>query len=77
MQLITKVTKTHNSPYALLVSKIYNSYYLLLSKLYNDVLEVRLGYYRQLSRANYFVTLMDVLDSESKIRFKDTIIFVC
>jgi len=48
--------------------------YILLSKFQNDVIEGRFGYYRQLSGANYYISYVQLLESERKIRFKNTLL---
>ena len=42
--------------------------YVLLGKLQSDNIESRFGHYRQLSGANYFISVRDVVQSERKIR---------
>lgn len=42
--------------------------YVLLGKLQSDPIEKRFGCYRQLSGANYFVSVRQVLENEKKIR---------
>ena len=42
--------------------------YLLLGKLQTDNLEARFGEYRQLSGANYLVSVQQILESEKKLR---------
>lgn len=45
-----------------------NYCYVLLGSLQSDPIEERFGWYRQMSGANYFVSLKQLLDSEKKIR---------
>lgn len=50
----------------LLTKKDFN--YVLLGKIQSDPIERRFGRYRQMSGANFFISLKQVLDSEKKIR---------
>lgn len=49
--------------------------YLLLGKFQTDPLEKRFGCYRQLSGANYHISLQQLLESEKKIRIKNLLFF--
>lgn len=46
----------------------YSFDYFLPGKVLSDVIEARFGCYRQMSGANYFMSLRQLLDSEKKIR---------
>ena len=46
----------------------YNFNYFLPGKVLSDVREARFGCYRQMSGANYFMSVRQLLDSEKKIR---------
>lgn len=70
----TTDTFLHLIPY---IFEKYKTDYLLLSKFQNDILEGRFGHYRQLSGANYYISLMQVLESEKKIRFKNFVLLSC
>ena len=50
-------------------------YYVLLGKLQSDPLERRFGWYRQMSGANYFVSVRQLFESERKIRAQSLIKF--
>lgn len=52
----------------------YKADYILLSKFQNDNLEGRFSCYRQLSGANYYVSYVQILESEKKLRFKDMLL---
>lgn len=56
---------------------VYKIDYLLLGKFQNDDLEARFGCYRQMSGANYYISYVQVLESERKLRFKSSVILVC
>lgn len=45
--------------------------YLLLGKFQTDLLEDRFSLYRQLSGSNYYISLVQILESEKKIRIKN------
>ncbi|QQP55091.1 Putative LOC101234274, partial [Caligus rogercresseyi] len=47
--------------------------YALLGKINSDPLEHRFGWYRQLVRANYFISVRQFLEAERKIRFKSLV----
>ncbi|XP_059098099.1 uncharacterized protein LOC131892312 [Tigriopus californicus] len=49
--------------------------YILLGKFNSDPIERRFGNYRQLSGANFFVSLKQILESEKKIRIRSLIKF--
>lgn len=49
--------------------------YVLLGKFQSDPIEQRFGWYRQLSGANYFVSVRQVLEAEKSIRVKSLIKF--
>ena len=42
--------------------------YVLLGQLQSDPIESRFGWFRQLSGANYYISMQQVLESDSKIR---------
>jgi hypothetical protein len=66
--------------FSLLIPYMFSLYkidYLLLSKFQNDDLEARFGCYRQMSGANYYISYLQVLESERKLRFKNTILLMC
>ncbi|KAG1670642.1 hypothetical protein GQR58_016742 [Nymphon striatum] len=42
--------------------------YILLGKFQSDIIESRFGWYRQLSGANYFISVKQILESERKIK---------
>jgi hypothetical protein len=52
----------------------YKIDYILLSKFQNDNLEGRFGMYRQMSGSNYYISFLQVLENERKIRFKNNIL---
>lgn len=59
-----------------LIPYLFQNYridYILLSKFQNDVLEGRFSHYRQLSGANYYIGYVQLLESERKIRIKNTL----
>ncbi|GFV53760.1 transposable element P transposase [Trichonephila clavipes] len=47
-----------------------NFKYVLTGKFQTDRLEARFGQYRQMSGANYHVTVQEILQSENKLRIK-------
>lgn len=49
--------------------------YVLLGQFQSDVIEQRFGWYRQLSGANYFVSVRQVLEAEKSIRVRSLIKF--
>lgn len=53
----------------------YRVDYILLSKFQSDNLESRFGCYRQLSGANYYITYLQILENERKLRFKNAVLF--
>lgn len=52
----------------------YSADDLLLSKFQNDNLEGCFGMYRQLSGSNFYISFIQVLENERKIRFKNSIL---
>lgn len=48
--------------------------HILLGKFQNDALEAHFGAYRQMSGANYYISFIQVLESERKLKFKSCII---
>lgn len=48
--------------------------YILLGKFQTDALESRFGMYRQMSGSNYYISYLQLLESEKKLRFKSNII---
>ena len=53
---------------------IHNQFsYVLLGQFQSDAIEKRFGWYRQLSGANYFVSVRQVLEAEKSIRIKSLI----
>ena len=44
--------------------------YVLLGQFQSDVIEQRFGWYRQLSGANYFVSVRQILEAEKSIRVR-------
>jgi hypothetical protein len=57
--------------------KRYNIDYILLGKFQNDELEGRFGCYRQMSGANYYISYLQLLESEIKLRFKSMVLLAC
>lgn len=55
----------------------YKLEYLLLGKFQTDDLEGRFGCYRQMSGSNYYISYIQLLESERKFRFKNMIILSC
>lgn len=53
----------------------YKIDYILLAKFQSDNLESRFGSYRQLSGANYYISYIQVLENERKLRFKNDVLF--
>lgn len=53
----------------------YGIDYILLGKFQSDNLESRFGSYRQLSGANYYISYLQVLENERKLRFKNAVLF--
>lgn len=53
----------------------YKIDYILLGKFQSDNLEGRFGSYRQLSGANYYISYMQILENERKLRFKNDVLF--
>ena len=50
-----------------------NYKYVLLGQFQSDAIEKRFGWYRQLSGANYFVSVWQVLEAEKSIRVKSLV----
>lgn len=68
---------TTSEAFILLIPYLFQNYkfdYILLSKFQNDVLEGRFGIYRQLSGANYYISYVQLLESERRMRFKSTVL---
>ncbi|XP_047121284.1 uncharacterized protein LOC124804943 [Schistocerca piceifrons] len=53
----------------------YDIDYILLGKFQSDDLEGRFGCYRQLSGANYYISYIQVLENERKLRLKNDVLF--
>ncbi|XP_047001265.1 uncharacterized protein LOC124617949 [Schistocerca americana] len=53
----------------------YDIDYILLGKFQSDDLEGRFGCYRQLSGANYYISYIQILENERKLRFKNDVLF--
>lgn len=63
--------------FLLLIPYLFKNYkidYILLSKFRNDNLEARFSTYRQLSGANYYLSYIQVLENERKLRFKNAVL---
>lgn len=60
-----------------LIPYLFQNYeidYILLGKFQTDALESRFGSYRQMSGANYYISFVQLIESERKLRFKNSII---
>lgn len=63
--------------FLLMIPYLFSKYkidYILLSKFQNDNLEGRFGMYRQMSGSNYYISFIQLLENERKIRFKNNIL---
>lgn len=63
--------------FLLLVPYLFENYtidYVILSKFQNDAIESRFGIYRQMSGSNYYISFLQLLESERRIRFKNNVL---
>ncbi|KFM81775.1 hypothetical protein X975_09847, partial [Stegodyphus mimosarum] len=68
---------TVNEAVVQLIPYLFQKYkmdYILLGKFQTDDLEARFGAYRQLSGSNYYISFVQVLENERKLRFKSCVI---